>query len=80
MDHIYRDSPDWIINKKTTINPINKKDNKCFQYAVTVALSYDEIKKDPQRIIKMKHFSSSLVLATSFIYTNICLNKIYYVE
>ena len=80
MDHIYRDSPDWIINKKATINPINKKDNKCFQYAVTVALSYDEIKKDPQRIIKMKHFSSSLVLAASFIYTNICLNKIYYVE
>ena len=21
------DSPDWIKNKKTTINPINKKDN-----------------------------------------------------
>ena len=25
------DSPDWIKNKKATINPINKKDNKCFQ-------------------------------------------------
>ena len=25
-------SPDWIKNKKATINPINKKDNKCFQY------------------------------------------------
>ena len=24
------DSPDWIKNKKATINPINKKDNKCF--------------------------------------------------
>ena len=23
-------SPDWIKNKKATINPINKKDNKCF--------------------------------------------------
>ena len=33
----YIDSPDWIKNKKATINPINKKDNKCFQYAVTVA-------------------------------------------
>ena len=33
-------SPDWIKNKKTTINPINKKD-KCFQYAVTVALYYE---------------------------------------
>ena len=27
------DSPDWIKNKKTTTNPIYKKDNKCFQYA-----------------------------------------------
>ena len=41
----YKDSPDWIKNKKATINPINKKDNKCFQYAVTVALNQKEIKK-----------------------------------
>ena len=33
----YIDSPEWIKNKKATINPINKKDTKCFQYAVTVA-------------------------------------------
>ena len=33
----YKDSPDWIKNKKATINHTNKKDNKCFQYAVTVA-------------------------------------------
>ena len=37
----YVDSPDWIKNKKATINPINKKDNKCFQYVVTVALNYE---------------------------------------
>ena len=42
----YISSPDWIKNKQVTINHINKKDNKCFQYAVTVALSYEEIKKD----------------------------------
>ena len=46
------DSPDWIKNKKTAINPINKKDNKCFQYAVTDALNHEEIKKDPKRITK----------------------------
>ena len=40
----YVDSPDWIKNKKATINPINKKDNKSFQYAVTVALNYEKIK------------------------------------
>ena len=42
--------------KKAIINPINKKDNKCFQYAITVALNYEEIKKDPQRITKIKPF------------------------
>ena len=52
----YVDSPDWIKNKKTTINPINKKDNQCFQYAVTVALKNEEIKKDPQRIKKFNPF------------------------
>ena len=34
------------------INPVNTKGSKCFQYAVTVVLNYEEIKKDPQRITK----------------------------
>ena len=50
------DSPDRIKNKKATINPINEKDNKCFQYAVTVALNHEEIKKDSQRKAKIKPF------------------------
>ena len=33
----YVDSPDWIKNKKATMNPINKNENKSFQYAATVA-------------------------------------------
>ena len=44
----------WFDKKQATINPINKVDNKCFRYAVTVALNYEEIKKDPQRITKIK--------------------------
>ena len=48
----YIDSPEWIKNKKATINP-NNNDNKCFQYALTVALNYEKIKKDPQRISKI---------------------------
>ena len=52
----YIDSPDWIKNKKATIYPINKKYDKCFQYAVTVALNNEEIKKDPQRITNIKPF------------------------
>ena len=42
-------------NKKVTINPKNK-DDKCFQYTLTVALNYEKIKKDPQRISKIKPF------------------------
>ena len=37
------DSPDWIKKKKAAINP-KSPDDKCFQYAVTVALNYEEIK------------------------------------
>ena len=54
-DGSYIDSLDWIKNKKATINPINKKD-KCFRYAVTVALNHEEIKKDSQRLTKIKVF------------------------
>ena len=52
----YIDSTNWIKNKKASINPINKKDNRCFQYVVTVALNHEEIKKDTQRITKIKSF------------------------
>ena len=44
-------SPDWIENKKATMNPINKG-KKSSQYAVTVALNHEEIKKDLQKITK----------------------------
>ena len=51
----YIDSPKWLKDKKSTINPKNN-DNKCFQYAVTLALNLDRIKTDPQRISKIKPF------------------------
>ena len=41
---LYIDSPDWIKIKKSTIKPISKKDNKCFQYAITVALNHEKKK------------------------------------
>ena len=43
----YIDSPYWIKRKNGTINPTNKQHNKCFQYALPVALNYEETKKDP---------------------------------
>ena len=51
----YIDSPKWLKNKKATINP-NNNDNNCFQYALTVALNYQNIKKTPQRISNIKTF------------------------
>ena len=51
----YIDSPRWLKDKKSTINPKNN-DDKCFRYAVTLALNLDKIKKDPQRVSKIKHF------------------------
>ena len=37
------DSPDWIKSKKATINLNNTKDNKCFHYALIIALNLEEI-------------------------------------
>ena len=52
----YIDSPDRIKSKTATINSINKKNKKCYQYTITVELIYEEIKKDQQRITKIKPF------------------------
>ena len=51
----YIDSPKWLKDKKSTINPKNN-DYKCFQYAVTLALNLDKINKNSQRISKSKPF------------------------
>ena len=51
----YINPPKQLNNKKATINPKNN-DGKCFQYALTVALNYEQIKKDPQRVSKIKPF------------------------
>ena len=54
----YIDSPDWIKNKKATINPINKKYNKCFHYSIIVALNLEEIGKNPECLTKIKPYPS----------------------
>ena len=51
----YIDSPKWLKDKKSTINPKNN-DDKCFQYAVTLALNLDNIDNHPERIPKIKPF------------------------
>ena len=42
--HKQIDSPDWIKNKIATKNRINKN-NKCFQYAITVGLRQENNNK-----------------------------------
>ena len=47
----YIDSPKWLKNKKSTINPKNN-DYKCFQYTITLALNYNKIDRNPSKNIK----------------------------
>ena len=51
----YIKSPEWVLNKRATINPKNE-DNKCFQYSITVALNHQNIESHPERISNIKPF------------------------
>ena len=51
----YIESSDWITITKGKINPINKKDSKCFQYAATVVIG-----KYAKRITKIKPFINKM--------------------
>ena len=51
----YIDSPKWLKDKKSTINPKNNH-HKCFQYAVTLALHFDNINNHPEKISKNRSF------------------------
>ena len=50
----YIDSRKWLKNKKAIMNSKNN-DNKCFQYALTAALKYQNSKNNPERISKKKN-------------------------
>ena len=52
----YIESPKWLKDKKCAINQKNN-DNKCFQYATTLALNFNNIDKHLQRISKIKPFN-----------------------
>ena len=51
----YIDAPKWLKNKTLTINPKNN-DHKCFQYAATLALNFDNINNHPEKISKIRPF------------------------
>ena len=51
----YIDSSKWLKNKKSTIN-LKNNDYKCFQYAATLALTFDNINNHPEKISKIRPF------------------------
>ena len=62
--HRYVKSPEWLANKKATINPKNKNDDECLRWSTISASNYNEImKKEFENIFKKikdedKDFSS----------------------
>ena len=52
----YIDSPEWLKNKKATINTKNNDDN-CFQYTLTVALNHNQIKNHPESMSNLQPFT-----------------------
>ena len=51
----YIESPKWLKDKKCIVNQ-KDNDNKCFQYVATLALNFDDIDRNPQRVSKIKPF------------------------
>ena len=49
----------WVANKKCTINPKNIKDNRCYLYAIVIALNYHKIPNHPKRISNLIPFISN---------------------
>ena len=52
----YIKSPEWILNKKATMNPKNE-DDCCFEYSIVVALHHKK-KYHPERISSIHHYFS----------------------
>ena len=51
----YIELPEWIKSKTAVINP-KSKDEECFKWAVITALHHEEIKKDHQRILRLRPY------------------------
>ena len=47
--------PDWLTKKKEIINPKNS-DQECFKWAVIVAMRWEEIDRDHQKISKLRRY------------------------
>ena len=78
-------SPEWLANKRATINPKNENDDECLRWSTIFALNYNEIaKKEFENIFKKnqyedKDFSSQQREWKNFEQTNesIALNVLF---
>ena len=52
---LYIKSPNWLRNKRATINP-KSTDNKCFRDATVALLNYEKIPSHPERISNLLSF------------------------
>ena len=51
----YIASPNWIVNKKATINRKNEKDNGCFKWSIIAVLNYNQInEKELKKLLKFR--------------------------
>ena len=53
----YTELPKWIKSKKAAINPQNKAE-ECFKWAVIATLHHEKIKKDHQRIWRLRPYEN----------------------
>ena len=53
----YTALPEWIQNKKVVTNP-QKKDKESFKWAVIGALHHKEIKKEHQRMSRLRPYEN----------------------
>ena len=56
----YIDSPKWLKNKKATIN-LKNNDDKCFEYALTVAINYETSKAIQKGYQKLSFLLISII-------------------
>ena len=49
--------PDWLASKKAILNPKNL-DMKCFKWAVTAGMKWEEIDRDHQRVSKLRRYEN----------------------
>ena len=52
----YIKSPEWLLNKRVTINPKNVGDDSCFTYATIAVLNHHDVDNHPERISKLRPF------------------------